>query len=126
MTMSAASASEQPAPAQGPWTAATTGSGQGEQRLDQRIEMRLQRGADIVGQAAARGEVGAARKAAALRRPAAGSARPSRAGDSTAARSSSSIAALSALSESGRLSVTVATAAGLSSSRICSKSMRAS
>ena len=105
----------------GPVHRGDDGNRQVEDRLDQRIEMLLQRHAGIVRQAAAAGEVGAARKAAAL------------AGDQQAARARLAqalhrlraarrpCAALSAFSESGRFSVIVATAAGLCSSRICSK-----
>ena len=82
--------------------------------------MLLQRLAGIVGQAAAARQIGAARKAAAF----AGDQQAARAGTADLrrppSRSSSTIAALSAFSRSGRASVIVATAAGLCSSRIWS------
>ena len=94
---------------------------QGEQRLDQRIVMRLQRRADIVGQAAARREVGAAEKARPS--PVSNSARAPEPGRSSiAVRSSLSIATLSAFRLSGRFSVIVVTPEEWPR-RICSKSI---
>ena len=98
--MSAASASEQPAPAAGPLTAATTGIGSANKASISGLKCALERGPGIVGKAAAAAEIGAARKAAALageQKAARASARQA----STAWRSSSSVVTLSALDDRG-------------------------
>src|SRR3954471_15362583 len=121
--MSAASASEQPAPAQGPRTAATTGSGSANRASISGLKCASSAAPTSSGRPPPEARSAPLEKP----RPSPLSSRqraPEPGRLSTAARSSSTIAPLSAFNESGRFRVTVATAAGLRSRRICSKSMR--